>query len=301
MVSPADLSGICSDAVDAAVSQFPGLDRSDIGISLASLDGAEGTYEMGGFREDWMVYPASVVKTFYIAYGASLLDAGSIELTEEHERGFRDMIVDSSNDATGLVLDLVTDTTGGAELPADEMAVWMEKRQAVNRWLVGRGITGVNACQKTWNEGPYGRERLGYGSSMELRNMASAEACAKMMCEIKLGLVASADRTSWMLGFFERGVESNGEEPDGQTRNFIGKVVPKGCTLWSKAGLAYETRHDVACVRAPDGREFVMAIMTDHNIGNAKLVPFLAERILRSVGVIEGGEERWDRFVAEVD
>ncbi len=298
-MTPPDLSAVCERAVESAVSEF-GIKTEDVGIALAQLDPDSGTYVMGGFRQDWMVYPASVVKTFYIAYGAKLLDEGKIELTKEHDRGFRDMIVDSSNDATGLVLDLITDTTGGAELPEAEMAEWMSKRQAVNRWLASRGYTGINACQKTWNEGPYGRERIGYGSDMELRNMASAQACTKIFCEIKLGLIASKERTEWMLSYFERGLPSNGEKADSQTAAFIGKIVPKGCRYWSKAGLAYETRHDLACIEAPDGRTFVMAVMTDHNIGKAKLVPFLAEQMLRELDVItEAQASRWDLFVAD--
>lgn len=68
---------------------------------------------IAGYRADEPIYPASVVKLFYLAAAQHQLESGQMPDTPELRRALRDMIVDSSNDATALVLDMLTGTTGG--------------------------------------------------------------------------------------------------------------------------------------------------------------------------------------------
>jgi len=46
----------------------------------------------------------------------------------------RDMIVDSSNDATSLVVDVLTGTTG-PELPPGPFETWKSQRNIINRYF----------------------------------------------------------------------------------------------------------------------------------------------------------------------
>ena len=77
------------------------------------------------------------------------------------------MIVDSSNDATHYVLDVLTQTTGGFELPLKEMAKWQKKRNAVNRYFSSLGYVNINVNQKTFCEDAYGREQVSRGPNGE--------------------------------------------------------------------------------------------------------------------------------------
>ena len=278
-----DLDQICKTAVDDARAKFidkPFVTR-DVEVAVAVLDRQNKSVVRGSANGDTVMYPASVVKAFYLAYAAWLRTNSHLEMTAEHQRAFTDMIQDSSNDATGLVLDLVTDTTGGPELPKKQMEEWMRKRQAVNRWLKKEGIQNVNACQKTWNEGPYGREKIGYGPNMELRNSATANSCVDLFAGIALGKFGNAENTNWMLDLLKR----DQIKGDGQTKTFIGQVVPEGWEHHSKAGWAYEVRHAVAYLKGPDGSELVICIFTDHNVQNLQLLPYLASRVLDQMGI----------------
>ena len=87
------------------------------------------------------IYPASVVKMFYMAALERQLEDGKIKMSPELERGLRDMIVVSSNEATQYILDVVTGTSSGAELPDKEFIAWQEKRNRVNRSK--RGATDI--------------------------------------------------------------------------------------------------------------------------------------------------------------
>lgn len=285
MVQAADpaLSKICRSAADEALAKFS-LKPEQIGITLVRLDRSPARTSFGDFQGDRDMYPASVVKLFYLAYAGHLLDERKIKSTPEFERGVHDMIVDSVNDATGLVLETITETTGGPELSPRELARWMDKRQAVNRWFTSLGYPKLNACQKTWNEGPYGRERQGYGPKFELRNSLSPNVCARLMSEIALDRIASPTRCDWMRGVLSRVIPAEGGTVTEQASGFSGKVLPAGTKLWSKAGWTSEVRHDVAWVRFPDGKEFVWAIFTKGNGEKSDLIPFVAEQLMARIG-----------------
>lgn len=255
----------------------------EVGIGIASIDRKSGTYEVGSFRGEFSTYPASVIKLFYAAYLGERVRTGELHLTEELGRAARDMIVDSNNDATALVLDAVTDTTGGPELNASELAIWMDKRQAVNRWFRSLGYESVNACQKTWNEGPYGREKQGYGEGDVHRNSLSSLASLRIMAEIALGGILDSDRVDWMRGLLARSIPADSLNVSEQASKFSGAVLPAGTKLWSKAGWTSEVRHDVAWFELPDGREFIWAIFTKNHSEDFGLIPFLAEQLLNSV------------------
>jgi beta-lactamase class A len=194
------------------------------------------------------------------------------------------MIVDSSNDATGLIIDAVTGTTGGPELPPAQLAKWMTKRQAVNRYFKSLGFAGVNACQKTWNEGPYGREKQGYGPRNELRNSLTPNACLRLMAEIMLEGIVGQDECAAMRALLSRKIPAESPDADEQAKDFIGRILPIGTKLWSKAGWVSNERHDVAFIRMPNGKEFILAIFTEHHPDDRDLIGEIAKRILSQLG-----------------
>ena len=64
------------------------------------------------------------------------------------------------------------------------MEKWSEKRNAVNRYFVSRGYTNINANQKPWCEGPYGRDRIFVGENYTNRNALTTDATARLLLEI---------------------------------------------------------------------------------------------------------------------
>ncbi|HBL11635.1 MAG TPA: serine hydrolase, partial [Cyanobacteria bacterium UBA11162] len=61
------------------------------------------------------------------------IENGMIEPSAELDRAIRDMIVDSSNDATSLVVDVLSGTTSGPELPPSPFETWKLQRNIINR------------------------------------------------------------------------------------------------------------------------------------------------------------------------
>jgi hypothetical protein len=103
------------------------------GISITLIELSPRALSSGSSRGDASYYPASVVKTFYLAYYESLKEAGKLKDTPEIVRAVKDMITVSSNDATGFVVDSITNTTSGPGLSGREGEEWKEKRKATRR------------------------------------------------------------------------------------------------------------------------------------------------------------------------
>lgn len=243
-------------AVLAQVAAETGAEESQLALVVGVARPGQ-RVEYAQANGDQPFYPASVVKSVYAAYAAYEWDPHGWVLSEEDERAFRDMIQDSSNDATGHVVDLITHTTGGPELEASLLEEWMRRRQLVNRWLREMGITGINACQKTWNEGPYGRERQGYGPNRVLANSMTARAAAEIMVGIATGRFGNQE---WLQNLHRRDPQSQ----DLQVIGYGGEVVTGEIVDYlSKSGTAYQVRHDLLAVRRPGDVWHVIAAFTD--------------------------------------
>jgi beta-lactamase class A len=237
------------------------------------------------FRGNERVYPASVVKLFYLVATHRWLEDKKIEQTPELTRAVRDMIVDSSNEATQYVLDVLTHTTGGYELPPKEMEEWQYQRNAVNRYFSSLGYTNINVNQKTFCEDAYGRERVSRGPNGENRNKLTTDATARLMMEIVTGKIANPARTAAMMELLKREYTGTSNDTDDQGHGFTGIALQgrEGFRLWSKAGWTSTTRHDVAYVETPDGGKFVLATFTSNHSNDREIIPTVARVVIEGL------------------
>ena len=273
----------CQNLVDAAVKtaleKFAALNlRADeLAVTLVNL-GAGRNFARGTHRGDTPFYPASVIKMFYLAAAHRWLEDGKISDSSELRRGLRDMIVDSGNEATGYVLDVLTDTTSGPELAPVALAAWHEKREAVNRWFHSLGYADINANRKTWNDGPYGRDKQAVDQFTPSRNSLTTNATARLLVEIATGRCVSVARCTEMLDLMRRDF-ANPRSTDHQGREFIGAGLPPTAKLWSKAGDMSTARHDAAIVELESGEKFVLVIFTTRPEEKG-IIPAITRRIV---------------------
>jgi beta-lactamase class A len=245
-------------------------------IDLTSPDSPE----QADFRGEEPIFPASVVKLFYLVAAHHWLEDKKIERTEELQRALKDMIVDSSNDATHYVVDLLTDTTGGPELPSDQMAVWQKKRGVINIYFASQGYDNLNVCQKTWGDGPYGRERASYGKDYENRNKLTTNATARLLAEIATGKAVSRGRSEEMMQLLKRDFTRKSDDPDDQATGFIGAVLPNDAKLWSKAGWMSTARHDAAYIELANGVRFVLVVFNTNHAKEYSILQSVARKCL---------------------
>jgi len=255
--------------------------ENELSITLIDLRDSKrsGT---ASFHGNLPVYPASVVKLFYLVAAHRWLEDKKIEQTPELTRALRDMIVDSSNEATQYVVDVLTHTTGGYELPPKEMEEWQYQRNVVNRYFSSLGYTNINVNQKTFCEDAYGRERVSRGPKGENRNKLTTDAVARLMMEIVTGKAANATRTAAMMDLLKRDYSGQSSDPDDQGRGFSGIALQgrPGFRLWSKAGWTSTTRHDVAYIETPEGAKFVLATFTTNHANEREIIPTVARVVI---------------------
>ena len=257
------------------------LQESELSITLIDLRDAKRPVS-ASFRGNERVYPASVVKLFYLVAAHRWLEDKKIEQTPELTRALRDMIVDSSNEATQYVVDVLTHTTAGYELPPKEMEEWQDKRNAINRYFSSLGYTNINVNQKTFCEDAYGRERVSRGPNGENRNKLTTDATARLMMEIVTGKIANPSRTAAMMDLLKRDYTVQSTDTDNQGTGFSGIALKgrEGFRLWSKAGWTSTTRHDVAYIEMPDGGKFVLATFTSNHANEREIIPTVARLVI---------------------
>lgn len=267
------------------MAEFSAKGLAEDGLAIAVLD-LKGR-DSGSFRGDTSFYPASTVKTFYLAYYEAEKESGRVHDSPELVRAVKDMIGVSSNDATGFVVDSITGTTSGPELSGAEWESWKEKRNAVNRFFEKRGYRDFNANQKTFCEDAYGREQA-FRDGGKNRNRVTPNAIARLFRDIARGEIAGPAGTAEMLGLLSRDVASEKpfEEMEIEDARLAGHLLPAGAKMWAKSGDAYDVHHLVARVVLPNGADFVLAVFTR----GVKTVPDVIPHVFQKVAARFAGE-----------
>ncbi len=254
-------------------------------------------YPVRGFnhRGGERTYPASIAKLFYLLAMHEWLEQGMVTAATELDRAVRDMIIDSSNDATSLVVDTLTGTTSGPELSVGPFTTWKAQRNLINRYYQSLGWTeldSININQKTWSDGPYGRERAFVGEMRENRNMVTTDAVARLIHSIVGGAAVSGDRSSQMMELLHRDLNLAGVTPDpgeeNQVNGFLGAGLPPQSQIWSKAGWTSQVRHDAAYIELVDRQPYLLVVFTEGsaNSQNRQILPFIADRFVTAMAQI---------------
>jgi beta-lactamase class A len=272
------LQTVVSGAVAEARRQFPKLRPDQVAVTLVDLRDPTKP-ELGSHRGGDQVYPASVIKLFYLAAAHRWMEDGRLADTPELRRAMSDMIVHSYNEATHYVIDLLTGTTSGPELSEADLKRWFDQRNAVTRYFAGLGYRNTIAHKKPWCEGPYGRESQAIKAFEPKRNFLSTDDTARLMVEIVTERCVSTKRSAEMMALLKRDPFGQEKDADSQSK-FTGSALPAGAKLWSKAGWTSQTRHDCAYVELPDGRKFVLVTFTTDHAAERGII----HAIVRKVG-----------------
>ncbi len=283
--------------------EFPALARNSIALTWIVYDdpvpvntgGALSPLAFWGhavrgfsYRGVERIYPASIVKLFYLVAVYEWLDKSMSQTTRELERAIRDMIVDSSNDATSLVVDILTGTTSGPELPPGPFETWKMQRNIVNRYFQSLGweeLETINVNQKTWGDGPYGRERMFVGELMDNRNMLTTNATARLLHSIVGGVAVSAAQSQVMMQLLKRSLTELGNDEENQVTGFLGGGLPDNAQLWSKAGWTSKVRHDAAYIEIPGKQPYLLVVFIEGAASQDKaILPYISAKIAESGG-----------------
>ncbi len=282
------LEAVLKTAVDKILDPTNGKNFKPDEISATLIDLSNpADLRWANVRGEQPIYPASVVKMFYMTALERQLEDGKIVLTPELSRGLRDMIVDSSNEATQYILDVLTDTSSGAEMPQKQFERWQYQRNRVNRFFASMGYRNINVNQKTFCEDAYGIEQQSRNYKGQNRNMITTNATARLLAEIVLGRMNTPERTQAMMDLMKRDPFKPSSDPDSQSVAFTGKALIDArmadAKLWSKAGWTDRARHDAAYIETGDGLKFVLVVYTEKHANDREAIPAVASSVIQSL------------------
>ncbi len=283
--SSADLKSIIDTAVSEVIDSYRKAGFKDNEIAATVIDLRDGAApKWANYRGEEKIYPASVVKMFYMAALERQLEDGKAKWTKELGRGLRDMIVDSSNEATQYIFDVITGTSSGGELPAKQFKIWQGKRDRVNRFYTSMGYSNINVNQKTFCEDAYGIEQQSRNYKGENRNALTTNATARLLAEIVTGRMNTPERTKAMMDLMRRDPFAKTSDLDDQAHGFSGRLLidrkMTDAKIWSKAGWTSKTRHDAAYIETADGLKFVVVIFTENHANEKGVIPAIVGKVM---------------------
>jgi hypothetical protein len=149
-------------------------------------------------------------------------------------------------------------------------------------------MMSINVCQKTWGDGPYGRERAFYGEMFENRNMLTTNATAQLLHSIVGGVAVSSQRSQQMLTLLKRKIGTDEllkDLEEDQVTGFLGGGLPQSSQIWSKAGWTSSVRHDAAYIELPDQHPYLLVVFTEgkENANNREILPFISAEIAHTM------------------
>ena len=284
--SKGGLQDLVNRAAKTTLDRFAAKKLEEKQLSITLIDLRDEQHPVtASFRGNERIYPASVVKLFYLVAAERWLEDKKIQESPELTRAIHDMIVDSSNEATQYVVDVITHTTGGYELPPKEMEEWQYQRNAVNRYFTSLGYSNINVNQKTFCEDAYGREKVSRGPNGENRNKLTTDATARLLMEIVTGKAATPERTKLIMDLLKRDYTGTSNDADDQGHGFSGIALQgvEGVKLWSKAGWTSTTRHDAAYFEMPGGSKFILVTFTTDHANEREIIPTVAKVVIEGM------------------
>jgi len=245
-----------------------GLPTQDLSIKLVDLN----TGSFGGFQADKPLFPASVVKLFWLIALFQQYENGETFGNVISDADLKAMMQDSDNSSASRILDAVTGATSGSNLAPDELDAWLAQRSFINSFYTRAGYGQLNISQKNFPipdenlEMPSGREQqMRGGEDQPERNFLTTGAIARLLYEIETGTAVNASYSQKAKSLMKRDFATEATKPYDSIRGFIGESLePHGVSLFSKPGWTSGSRQDAAIVESPDATvRYILVVIGD--------------------------------------
>jgi len=193
----------------------------------------------------------------------------------------------SAHGATGLIVDLLSGTTSGPSLPENRFITWKSQRELVTHWLESLGwpeLAGWQACQKTWADGPYGRELDFHRADQGHRNLLTTDGTARLLEAVMAGSIISPPACRRMQSLLERpfGDSSTNPAEISEPAEFINPGIAPNPRIWSKASWIGEARHGAAYVETELRAPMLLIVLSEGETYPSQegLLPEIAGRLM---------------------
>jgi hypothetical protein len=288
-----ELKTIVDQIVNLATTK--GLSKKPLSIILIDLN----NNEVAGYQRDVPRYPASVIKLFWMTALYAQLEQGILPNKAVFEPYLHQMIGQSDNEASSVILDQITATQSWSKskLNNSDFQRWLDRRNQVNYFFAGAGYNNININQKVFPI-PYLNIQEPKGTDLQMRgdpkapirNKVTAQHAARLMYEIvnnqAVSPLASQAMVNWLTRDLNPTVWKNITEYFNPIRGFLGESLPSNTKLVSKAGWTSGSRNEVAFIATKDGKTgYILAIFADDRTyaSNGKIFPAMSRLVFNQM------------------
>jgi hypothetical protein len=242
------------------------------------------------WRGDQLRQPGSLVNLIYLVACEAWLQRQLLREEPELRRAMAAMVkpAPSAHGATSLIVDLLSGTTSGPSLPEDRFNLWKSQRELVNHWLESLGwpeLEGWKACQKTWVDGPYGRELDFHRADQGHLNLLTTDGTARLLEAVMAGSIISPPACRRMQSLLERplGFSTTNTTEISEVAGFIAPDIAPNPRIWNKASWMGEGNHSAAYVETEAGAPMLLVVLSENVTcrSQKKLLPEIAGRLIR--------------------
>ncbi|MEM8503413.1 MAG: serine hydrolase [Cyanobacteria bacterium P01_D01_bin.1] len=234
--------------------------RINTGGALSAEEFWEYQPEGISYRGVELVEPGKLVHLFYLVAVHVWLEQGMVQPAADTERALTSMIRGGSHDAASYLVDVLSGVSSGPVLPEGPMTTWQSQRNIINRYFTQLGwpeLRSINVNQKTWQEGPYGRERVSFGKTFENRNRLTAEAIARLLHSIIGGVSVTSPRSQSMMDLLQA-------QPELSARIGLPTAASPTIKSWQITAINAQISHSIAYVEAKGIHPYLLTVLTEN-------------------------------------
>ena len=222
------------------------------------------------WRGDQLRQAGSLVNLIYLVACEAWLQRQLLRDEPELRRAMAAMVskAPSAHGATGLIVDLLSGTTSGPSLPEDRFNQWKSQRELVNHWLESLDwpeLVGWKACQKTWVDGPYGRELEYHRVDQGHCNLLTTNGTARLLEAVMAGSIISPPACRRMQSLLERpwGDSTSNTTDTSEVSGLIAPGTAPHPRIWCKASWMGEARHFAAYMETEGGAPMLLIVLSE--------------------------------------
>jgi hypothetical protein len=263
--------------VNSAVTYIQSRGHSSQSLSISLIDlNQSPCCAYASYQDQQPRFPASIPKLFWMValygqYQSGVLPEGTIS-----EQDVYKMIQNSDNDPASKVLDQITQTTSGENLPSESLRAWLEKRSWVNRFFEAAGYRNINITQKNFPVPllkmvmPLGRDlqirQMNGKQGAPFRNFLTSQDAARLLYEIDTEQAISKVYSQKMKEYLRRDLRPEAWQhiQYNSIKGFLGEFLPVDTYFASKVGWTSDSRSDAAIISTPNGEtRYILVIFSE--------------------------------------
>ncbi len=234
----------------------------NLAVALVLFDGDR---EQGGgcrlvhYHGDRPYFPADLVSLFFLAGIYIQMKTGAIVDDKNVERDILRTVRGGNADAANLLLDRITGTLSGPELPDANLELFARRRGRLDEMMKQIGIPGTRCVQKIWDRPAYGRDAQFLGEDQSRDNQVTAVAAAFLLTKITLGQVGGEEASRQILDLLRIDLAAAGGH---RKLPRIASALPAGSQAFGWCTVTHRVRHEAVIVELPRGLRYVLAFLS---------------------------------------